>query len=68
MLHIKNSNNWPCCFQQEVKMYNCKRTALDDGRRPIAIGHRSDSDDQKREKFMTTICNRVVQLFLLYSH
>lgn len=47
-------------------MYNSKRTALDDGQRPIAKGHRSDSDDLKREIFMTTICNRVVQLFLLY--
>lgn len=46
MLHTKNGNDWPGSFQEEVK--NVKLLTHDDGRRPIAIGHLSDSGDLKR--------------------
>lgn len=41
MLHIKNGNNWPSSFREEVK--NVKMLTHGDGRGPIAIGRLSDS-------------------------
>ena len=48
MLHTKNGNDWPCSFQEEVK--NVKLLTHDDGRRPITIGHLSDSGDLKTNR------------------
>ena len=52
MLHTKNGNDWPGSFQEEVKnvkllTHDARRTTHDVGRRPIAIGHLSDSGDLK---------------------
>ena len=50
MLHTKNGNDWPGSFQEEVKnvkLLTHDAQTHDDGRRPIAIGHLSDSGDLK---------------------
>lgn len=47
MLQAKNGNNWPSGHQEEVKMWHCKRTTDEDGRRSIAT---IDSGDSKRKK------------------
>ena len=43
MLHIKFAYDWPSNSWKDAR-----RTADDDGRQPIAIGHLSDSGDRKK--------------------
>lgn len=56
MLQTKNGYNRPSSFQ-EVKKYkvvNGRQTTHNDGRRPIVIGHLSDSHDQNTKHLFPT--------------
>lgn len=58
MLQIKSSSKWPCWFK-ELKLKIVNRRLTTHRRRLIAIGHMSDSGDQKRRgtKFVIVIAS-----------
>lgn len=58
MLQAKNGNNWPSGHQEKVKMWHCKRTTDEDGRRPIAT---IDSGDSKRKK--KPVYHEIIRIF-----